>query len=90
MTRADVVRAMDIMVRTINDERIIESWLMCGVADADIDENTTNKEIEELGYTDDITFKELMDLFIKLMYKAKNDGIYFDGIVSNSISVEWK
>lgn len=90
MTRADVVKAMDIMVGTINDERIIESWLMCGVADGDIDENTTNEEIEELGYTDDVTFRELMDLFIKLMYRAKNDGIYFDGILSKTISVEWK
>ena len=46
MTRADVVRAMEIMVSTINDETIIDSWLMVGVADGDITAETTNEEIE--------------------------------------------
>ena len=89
MKRADVVRAMDIMVSTINDEGIIESWLMLGVADGDITSDTTNEEIESLGYTDDTTFAELMTLFLKLMSRAGNDGLYFDKIVSGSKSITW-
>ena len=89
MTRADVVRAMDIMVSTINDETIIESWLMVGVADGDITAETTNEEIEELGYTDDTTFAELMTLFLKLMSRAGSDGLYFDKILSGSKSITW-
>jgi hypothetical protein len=89
MTRADVVRAMDIMVSTINDETIIDSWLMVGVADGDITSDTTNEEIEELGYTDDTTFAELLTLFLKLMNRAGNDGLYFDSIVSGSKSITW-
>lgn len=89
MTRADVVRAMEIMVSTINDETIIESWLMVGVADGDITSETTNEEIDELGYTDDTTFMELMTLFLKLMNRAGNDGLYFDRIVSGSKSITW-
>lgn len=89
MTRADVVRAMDIMVSIINDETIIESWLMVGVADGDITSETTNEEIDELGYTDDKTFMELMTLFLKLMNRAGNDGLYFDKILSGSKSITW-
>ena len=89
MTRADVVRAMDIMVSTINDATIIESWLMVGVADGDITSDTTNEEIEAMGYTDDKTFAELMTLFLRLMNRAGNDGLYFDSIVSGSKSITW-
>jgi len=89
-TRADVVRAMDMMVSCINDETIIDSWLMCGVADGDIKADTTNEDIEIMGYTDDKTFKDLMDLFIKLMYRAGVNGLYCDGIVSVGRTIKWE
>lgn len=91
MKRTDIVRAMDTMVMCINDESLIDTWLSCGVADGDITEETTDKEIIEAGYTSDTTFKELMDLFIKLMHKAGNNGgLYADGIVSKSLSHKWE
>lgn len=89
MKRADIVRAMDNMVYTINDEDIVESWLMVGVADGDIKTDTTNEEIEQMGYTDDKTFEELLTLFLKLMYRAGNDGLYFDGIISGTRWIKW-
>lgn len=89
MTRADIVRAMDNMVYTINDENIIESWLMVGVADEDIKADTTNEEIEQMGYTEDKTFEELLTLFLKLMYRAGKDGLFFDGIVSGTKEIKW-
>ena len=89
MTRADIVRAMDNMVYTINDEDIIESWLMVGVADGDIKVDTTNEEIEQMGYTENKTFEELLTLFLKLMYRAGIDGLFFDSIVSGTREIKW-
>ena len=87
--RAEVVRAMDTLVGCINCEDYIEPWLMCGVADGDIREDTTDEDLEY--YCRDDNFKDLMSLFIKLMYKAGNNGgLYCDEIVSKSRNVEWK
>ena len=89
MTRADIVRAMDLMVYTINDENIIDSWLMVGVADGDIRKETTNEEIDEMGYTSDKNFSELMTVFLRLMNRAENGGLFFDGIVSGHKEIKW-
>lgn len=89
MTRADIVRAMDLMVYTINDENIIDSWLMVGVADGDIRKETTNEEIDEMGYTSDKNFSELMTVFLRLMNRAGNGGLFFDGIVSGHKEIKW-
>lgn len=87
--RAEVVRAMDTLVGYINCEDYIESWLMCGVADGDIREDTTDEDLEY--YCEDDNFRDLMSLFLKLMYKAGNNGgLYCDKIVSKSRNVEWK
>lgn len=86
--RAKVVRAMDTMVSCINYEDIIDSWLICGVADGDIDDDTTDEDLEY--YCRDENFKDLMTLFLKLMYRARIDGIYTDGIVSGTQCIEWK
>lgn len=81
--RAEVVRAMETLARCINDEDIFESWLMIGVADGDIDENTTDEELE--WYCEDTPFAELMGLFLRLMSRANDNdtGLYCDGIVSD-------
>lgn len=83
LKRAEVVKAMETLARCINDEDIFESWLMVGVADGDIDSDTELEDVDGY-YTEDKNFSELMDLFIRLMSRAKNDdtGLYCDGIVS--------
>ena len=89
--RAEVVKAMETMMRTISCETYIESWLMLGVADGDIKSDTSLEEIIEMGYCDDDTFKELMTLFLKGMNKAmQNGGIYCDGIVSAEKRIVWE
>ena len=89
--RAEVVKSMDIMVRCICNENIVYRWLMGGVADGDIFSETPLEEIAEMGYCEDDTFKDLMTLFLKLMYKASGDGgIYTDGITSGQRCVEWR
>ena len=79
--RVAMVRAMEFIARQINDEEIFESWLTYGVADGDIDETTTDEEIEY--YTDNETFGDLMGLFLRLMVRAEErGGLYCDRILS--------
>ena len=63
--RAKVVRAMELIARCINDEEIFDSWLMCGVADGDIDGSEDDEDLEY--YCEDDNFAELMGLFLRLM-----------------------
>ena len=86
--RAEVVRAMDILVGCINDTGIIDSWLMYGVADGDIKADTTDEDLE--CYCEDDTFKDLMSLFLKLMFRARRDGLYCDKVSSKTLYLEWK
>jgi hypothetical protein len=77
--RINVVRAMETLARCVNDETVFEGWLMCGVADGDIDETTTDEELE--FYIEDSTLSELMGTFLRLMCKAKRSGgLYVDGV----------
>ena len=81
--RAEVVRAMETIVRCINNEDYIMPWLAVGVADGDIDQNTTDEDLED--YCEDEEFADLMGLFLKLMVNAKEDGgLYCDRVVSKN------
>lgn len=82
--RVDMVRAMEMIARAVNDELVFEYWLVFGVADGDIDETTTDDELEY--YVEDETFAEIMDTFLNLMVRAKKSGgLYFNGIVSKEV-----
>ena len=61
--RANFVRAMDTIVRAINDESYLNIWLSLGVADGDVDGTETDEELE-FYVDDDAEFAELMDLFL--------------------------
>ena len=79
--RAKVVRAMETIARCVNDEEVFYRWLLCGVADGDIDDNTTDEDLEY--YCEDKTFADLMERFLDLMNAAKKSGgLYEDKIVS--------
>ena len=85
--RVKMVKAMEYVVRQINNEDVFMRWLSVGVADGDIeygDMNVTEEDAENLEYyvTDD-HFADLMHLFLCLMQSAKADGgLYCDGIIS--------
>jgi len=84
-TRAELVRAMELLVRSINDEEIIMSWLSLGVADGDINGNETDDDLEWYC-EEDTDFAELMALFLRLMVRADADGgLYADGVCSEDI-----
>lgn len=79
--RKNVVLAMESLVRAVNNEELIEPWLMCGVPDGDIQQYTPD-EVDEY-FIEDNNFAELMGLFLKIMSRAKNDGgLYVDKVVS--------
>lgn len=81
--RINMVRAMEFICRQINDEDVLEDWLIGGVADGDIDRNTSDSDIVAMGYTDDDTFVDLMDCFLRRMKGAyRSGGLYCGGLVS--------
>lgn len=80
--RIEVVRAMETLARSINDETVFYKWLLCGVADGDINENTSDEELE-FYVEDDKMFADLMHTFLKCMNGAyENGGLYVDKVVS--------
>lgn len=82
--RIKMVKAMEFIVRQINNEDLIIPWLYVGVADGDIEYGDLSDEVDNaISYTDDETFKELMSVFLRCMAKAlKDGGLYCDGIMS--------
>lgn len=82
--RAELILAMETICRHINNEEILDGWLMCGVADGDITSETTwDDENLEYYYEDNDTFSELMGCFLKKIKSAyKDGGLYCDGVVS--------
>ena len=81
LRRTKVVRAMETIARCVNDEEVFDHWLLYGVADGDIDDDTTDEDLEY--YCEDKTFADLMERFLDLMTAAKKSGgLYEDRIVS--------
>lgn len=84
--RAELVKAMETVARAINDEEIFMSWLMCGVADGDINSSTTLEEIVDMGYTENDTIIGLMDCFLRCMKRAnKSGGLFCDRAAVSTI-----
>lgn len=64
--RAKVVRAMDTIVKALNDERHYYHWSMVGVADGDLADDT---EVDDY-YLDSDNLSELMYTFLTIMHRA--------------------
>lgn len=79
---------MEFIARQINNEEILYRWLVCGVADGDIEYSDLSygegKDDEADWYTDDKTFQYLMNEFTLIMLKAHKDGgLYCNGVCSD-------
>lgn len=83
--RIKMVKAMEYIVRQVNDESlVIDYWLSLGVADGDIPYGDLEvREDDDEYYIEDDNFKDLMRVFVNIMSKCKNGGLYCDGVVSN-------
>lgn len=68
--RVKMLRAMETIVRSINDEEIIEAWLMNGIADGDGDED--DEYLFDMYGSDD-TFADIMACFCRVMRYAVED-----------------
>lgn len=81
--RTKMVKAMEFICRQINDEDILEGWLMNGVADGDIEYGDLSDDPVDDYWTENENFKDLMRVFTACMARAnKSGGLYCDGIVS--------
>ena len=79
--RKKTVLAMELLVRQVNNENLLEPWWMCGVPDGEIQKFEENEVDETLIKKEN--YAELMGLFLKIMSKAnKNGGLYSDNILS--------
>ena len=81
-SRVATVRAMDEVIRSLNDENKMMTWLMYGVPDGEIDENTKDEDLRWLVESD-AGFADLMYWFIRIMNKVSPDGgMWVDGVCS--------
>lgn len=80
--RAKMVLAMEFIARQINDEDVLDRWLMCGVADSDIPYGSMDITDVDEDYLDDSTFEDIMSCFLRCMKGAYNSGgLYCDDVV---------
>lgn len=82
--RAELVKAMDLIARCINDENVFESWLISGMPDGELESSDNWDDEYGLGwYIQDERFAELMDTFLNVLAKArKHGGLYCDNVIS--------
>lgn len=85
--KGKMIKSMETVIKNLNNKRFLYWWLMYGVADGDITEETTDEEAEEM-YGEDLT--DLMNLFARIMYSATKENLenymkstfYCDGVIS--------
>lgn len=83
--RIKMIKAMEYIARQLNDEEILEGWLVAGVADGDIDYGDLSAKDDGTleYYAKEANFADLMDTFLWAMHKAyKSGGLYCDNVVS--------
>ena len=81
--RCMVIRAMETIIKTVNNTELITQWRVEAIADGDVRLDTSDDDMEY--YIEDVAFAALMDTFLQVMYKAKADGgLYVDGIISKA------
>lgn len=85
--RVSVIRAMDTIIRSLNDERDILWWLDSGVPDGEINEETTDEELYWL-VDDDESFADIMSTFIKIMRRQPvNGAMWVDNVLSKEENI---
>ena len=83
--RQKALVCMEYLCRQINNEDFLDTWLMCGVPDGDIEYgNLDPTQIYEEDYmVSDEGFKDIMTTFLICMKNAYNNGgLYCGEIVS--------
>ena len=86
--RIKMVKAMEFIIRNINNESQLDLWLSDGVADGDIEYGDLTVKPEDAEnfefYINDADYKGLMRDFLRIMSCAsKSGGLYSDGVTSD-------
>lgn len=74
LQRRKNVYAMEMIMRHLNDECQLDRWLMCGVADGDIDEDTNLLDSIFDWYVEEENYNELAHLFLNILGDATDDN----------------
>ena len=72
--KANLILAMEYMMRNCATD-VPEGWLMCGVADGDLKYGETDKDMVDEYYTENESFKEIVECFTRNMPKLKRVGL---------------
>lgn len=82
-----MLKAMEIIMRNLNDEEVFETWLTDGIPDGTpLDDDDSFEE-----FTDNVTFADIMDTFVYIMGKAcpmpesssaRRGTLYCDGVIN--------
>lgn len=82
--RIKMLKAMDFIARSFNDERAIHAWLNCGLPDGTMEAGTLSDYAD-----DDDTFADVMDSFVYVMAtfcrsnkEERAATLYCDGVCS--------
>jgi hypothetical protein len=80
--RIAVIKAMDLIIHNLNDERDIFWWLENGVPDGEINEDTPEEDLQWLVEEDDM-FADIMSTFTKIMRRQPvNGAMWVDNVLS--------
>ena len=77
LDRKKMILAMEYICRQINDETVLEGWLMCGVPDGEIPYGSFDLDIisdDDSMVNDKDNFRDIMDCFLRRMEGAKKSG----------------
>lgn len=72
--RKRLVAAMEYIIRFVNNEDFIHSWLIGGVPDGDIPFGEFDPDIVPDYLGEKVTVEEFAKLFLKIMANAEDDG----------------
>ena len=76
--RKQLILAMETVVRSINEEGISDGWLMCGVADGDLNDDSTWEDVDDFYVEDDENFADIMSCFVRTMRRMVDSDEEFD------------
>lgn len=85
--RRKAIVCMEYLCRQINDENVLDGWLMNGVPDGDIEYgNLDVSAVDSEDYmVSDEGFKDIMSCFLRCMSLAyRSGGLWCSGIVSET------
>ena len=93
LERLKLVKAMEYIMRQLNDETIFDGWLTFGVADGDIDYGdltVTNDDLDNLGYyIDKDELENVMDEFVyNIRLASRNGGLFCAGVCGGDLTTK--